>query len=87
MPTVFTGALVPALAALKGQVLGFAAHEAAAGWDVFAALLPAAMQDELFRTLAAATRGTAWFSAAFDHYEEVSLAEAKKAAAAEAAHA
>ncbi len=87
VPTVFTGALVPALAALKGQVLGFAAHEAAAGWDVFAALLPAAMQDELCRTLAAATRGTAWFSAAFDHYEEVSLAEAKKAAAAEAAHA
>ena len=69
VPSVFSGALVPLVSGMKGQVLGFEAHETAAGWDVFQLLLPMAAEDALFVALAAATRGTAWFTSAFDHYE------------------
>lgn len=69
VPSVFSGALVPLVSGLKGQVLGFEAHDSAAGWDVFRLLLPMTSEDALFVTLAAATRGTAWFTSAFDHYE------------------
>ncbi|MGL4311121.1 MAG: elongation factor G [Paracoccaceae bacterium] len=70
VPSVFSGALVPLVSGLKGQVLGFEAHESAAGWDVFQLLLPMASEDALFAGLAAATRGTAWFTSSFDHYQE-----------------
>lgn len=69
VPSVFSGTLVPLVSGLKGQVLGFDAHERAAGWDVFQLLLPMTSEDELFVMLAAATRGTAWFTSALDHYE------------------
>lgn len=69
VPSMFSGALVPLVSGMKGQVLGFEAHETAAGWDVFQLLLPMAAEDALFVALAAATRGTAWFTSAFDHYE------------------
>jgi elongation factor G len=69
VPSVFSGALVPMVSGLKGQVLGFEAHGTAAGWDVFQLLLPMAAEDALFVALAAATRGTASFASAFDHYE------------------
>ena len=70
-PSVFTGGLVPMVSGLKGQILGFEAHEFAAGWDVFETLLPMSAHDDLCNSLASATRGTAWFDTAFDHYEEV----------------
>lgn len=69
VPSVFSGALVPLVSGLKGQVLGFEAHESAAGWDVFKLRLPMVSEDALFVTLAASTRGTAWFTSSFDHYE------------------
>ncbi|UWR68189.1 elongation factor G [Phaeobacter inhibens] len=70
VPSVFTGGLVPVVSGMQGQILGFAAHPEAAGWDVFETLLPVAVQDQLCSSLASATRGTAWFSSGFDHYEE-----------------
>ncbi|GGD39018.1 elongation factor G [Sinisalibacter lacisalsi] len=70
VPSVFSGGLVPVVSGLKGQVLGFEAHDGAAGWDVFQALLPMAAEDALFNALAGASRGTAWFTSVFDHYEE-----------------
>ena len=70
VPTIFAGGLVPIVSGMKGQVLGFENHPSAAGWDVFSALLPMAAQDELFNSLASATRGTAWFTTEFDHYQE-----------------
>lgn len=70
VPSVFSGALVPLVSGLKGQVLGFGAHDSVPGWDVFQTLLPMAAEDQLFAQLAAATRGTAWFTTAFDHYQE-----------------
>jgi elongation factor G len=70
VPSVFSGGLVPIVSGMKGQVLGFEAHESAAGWDVFQALLPMVAEDELFNALAGATRGTAWFISDFDHYQE-----------------
>ena len=85
VPSVFSGGLVPAVSGLKGQVLGFDGHPEAAGWDVFTALLPAASQDELFRALGSATRGTAWFAAGFDHYEEVGAKDLRRTGATEGA--
>lgn len=70
VPSLFSGALVPVVTGLKGQVLGFEAHDSAAGWDVFQLLLPKASEDDLFSALAGATRGTAWFTSRFDHYQE-----------------
>lgn len=70
VPSIYAGGLVSIVSGMKGQVLGFEGHPTAAGWDVFSALMPAAAQDELFRALGGATRGTAWFTAEFDHYED-----------------
>ncbi|AJE45224.1 elongation factor G [Celeribacter indicus] len=70
VPGCFSGALVPLVTGLKGQVLGFEAHPDAAGWDVFTALLPAASEEALAQALGSACRGTAWYEAALDHYEE-----------------
>jgi elongation factor G len=75
VPSVFAGGLVPIVSGLKGQVLGFEAHETAAGWDVFTTMLPAAALEELFRALGSATRGTAWYEAEFDHFQQVSADE------------
>lgn len=71
VPTVFSGGLVPLVSGLRGQVLNFAAHPSAAGWDEFNALLPEAAEAELFSALGSATRGTAWYSPEFDHFEEL----------------
>ncbi|MDH5797729.1 MAG: elongation factor G [Paracoccaceae bacterium] len=70
VPSIHAGGLVALISAMKGQVLGFEGHPTAPGWDVFRAQLPAAMEDELFRQLGSATRGTAWFTSAFAHYAE-----------------
>lgn len=70
VPSVFAGGLVQLVTSLKGQVLGFETHPTAPGWDVFQALLPSAMVEELSRALGSATRGTAWFTNELDHYEE-----------------
>jgi len=71
LPSAFVGDMVPTISTLHGQVLGFEANPQAAGWEVFNALLPAVARDELYRTLASATRGTGWANITFDHYEEV----------------
>lgn len=71
LPSVWTGALVPLFAGLKGQVIGFEADPAQRGWDLFRALLPEAAVADLHHALAGATQGTARFTAAFDHYEEL----------------
>lgn len=80
-PSVFSGGLVALVSSLKGQVLGFEANPDAKGWDVFSCMLPGAAEEALFRDLAGATQGTAWFEAAFDHYEEVYGKEAERIAA------
>ncbi len=71
VPSIYSGGLVPLVSGMKGQVLGFEGHPGAAGWDVFNALLPMTAQEELFSALGSATRGTAWFTPEFDHYQEV----------------
>ena len=71
LPSAFVGDMVPTISTLHGQVLGFEGNPDAAGWEIFNALLPAVTRDELYRTLASATRGTGWADVSFDHYEEV----------------
>lgn len=84
VPSLFAGGLVPTVSGHRGQVLGFEAHPTASGWDVFSALVPAAALDDLLRALGGGTRGTAWLSAEFDHFEEAGakdLARADESAA------
>jgi len=78
VPSVYTGGLVALISSLKGQVLGFDPHPAAKGWDVFRALLPGPMRDELFQSLGGMTHGTAWMESRFDHYEELGGKEAER---------
>lgn len=77
-PSVFTGGFGPIVAALHGQVLGFAPDETARGWDVFEALAPAAALAGLANDVRSATQGVGYFEAAFDHYEEVHGREASR---------
>lgn len=79
VPSVYAGGLVPTISGMKGQVLGFEAHPTAAGWDVFRAQLPMTALDELSNALASAARGTAWFTAEFDHYTEARSDEMARA--------
>ncbi len=78
VPSVYSGAMVSMISALKGQVLGFDRDPEYRGWDVFRALLPAAAEDELVTALGGATQGTAWYESAFDHYEEIYGREAER---------
>ncbi|GIX13821.1 MAG: elongation factor G [Paracoccaceae bacterium] len=78
IPSAFTGALVPIVSALKGQVLGYDRDETARGWDIFRALLPASALDELTGQLRSATQGVGSFEAEFDHYQEIYGKEAEK---------
>ncbi|PID35977.1 MAG: elongation factor G [Rhodobacterales bacterium] len=70
LPSIYSGAMVPVISGMKGQVLGFEADPEAAGWDVFEAHLPVTQVGGLFAALASTTRGTARFTSAFDHYQE-----------------
>ncbi len=81
VPSVYAGGLVPTISGMKGQVLGFEGHPTAAGWDVFKALLPMGALDDLLNALGSAARGTAWFTAEFDHYTETRLSEPARASA------
>ncbi len=78
VPSAYTGGLVALISSLKGQVLGFEPHPTAKGWDVFRALLPGPMHDELFQSLGGMTHGTAWMESRFDHYEELHGKEAER---------
>ncbi|MCB1516010.1 MAG: elongation factor G [Hyphomicrobiaceae bacterium] len=71
VPTAFSGALVPLISGLHGQVLGFSNNPDATGWDVFEALLPESAEADLFQAMAGATRGTAWYRSELEHYEEM----------------
>jgi elongation factor G len=71
VPTVYSGALVPMISALHGQVLGFRNNPDATGWDTFEALLPESAQSELFQALGSTTRGTAWYRSELERYEEM----------------
>jgi elongation factor G len=71
VPTIFAGGLVQLVSGLKGQVLGFEGDPDAPGWDIFRAMLPVLSEEELGRNLSAATRGTAWYEAQLDHYQEL----------------
>lgn len=71
IPSVFSGSLVQLVSALKGQVLGFDRDESAKGWDIFRALVPGGVLEELGRSLRSATQGIGYFSRSFDHFEEM----------------
>lgn len=77
VPSACSGALVSLVSGLKGQVQGFDRDPGQRGWDLFRATLPAAAHDDLLTQLAAATQGTAWVEARFDHSEEIYGREAE----------
>lgn len=71
VPSIYSGALVPLISGLHGQVLGFRGDGDAAGWDLFEAFLPESAEPDLYNALASATRGTARFHSAFELYEDL----------------
>ncbi|MGZ2443219.1 translation elongation factor EF-G [Sinorhizobium medicae] len=77
VPSIYSGSLVPIVASLKGQVLGFDRDEEAKGWDIFRALLPGSALDDLARSLRSATQGIGYFAKSFDHFEELYGKEAQ----------
>lgn len=87
IPSIYSGNLVPIVSAFKGQVLGFDRDETAKGWDVFRALVPGSVLDELARSLRSATQGIGTYSKAFDHFEELYGKEADAIITAHASHA
>lgn len=78
VPSVYSGAMVSMISSLKGQVLGFDGDPDFRGWDIFRALLPASVEEELVMALGSSTQGTAWHETAFDHYEEIYGKEAER---------
>ena len=87
IPSIYSGNLVPIVSAFKGQVLGFDRDERAKGWDIFRALVPGSVLDELARSLRSATQGIGTYSKAFDHFEELYGKEADAIITAHASHA
>jgi elongation factor G len=87
IPSVYSGNLVPIVSAFKGQVLGFDRDDNTKGWDVFRAMVPGSVLDDLARALRSATQGIGRFSKAFDHFEELYGKEADAIVTAQAAHA
>ena len=71
VPSACSGVPAALVSGLKGQVLGFDRDPESRGWDVFRALLPSAVREELLHAVAGTTQGTGSISAVFDHYEEV----------------
>jgi len=71
IPSVYSGGMVTLVSSLKGQVLGFDRDENAKGWDIFRALVPGGVLDDLARSLKSATQGIGHFSKTFDHFEEL----------------
>ncbi len=71
IPSVYSGGMVTLVSSLKGQVLGFDRDENAKGWDIFRALVPGGVLEELARSLKSATQGIGHFSKTFDHFEEL----------------
>ena len=78
VPSIYSGAMVSMVSALKGQVLGFDRNPTFRGWDIFRALLPASAEEDLVTALGSSTQGTAWHEAFFDHYEELYGREAER---------
>ena len=78
IPSVFSGALVPVISSLKGQVLGFDRDPDAKGWDVFRALLPGGILGDLAGQLRSVTQGVGSFETTFDHFQEIYGKEAAK---------
>ena len=70
-PQVFTGSLGPIVSSHAGQVLGFDADRDAKGWEIFGAVVPGSALSSIANDVRAATQGVGYFSAEFDHYEEL----------------
>ncbi len=77
IPSVYSGNLVPVVSSMKGQVLGFDRDENAKGWDVFRALVPGSVLEELARSVRSSTQGIGYFDSTFDHFEELYGKEAE----------
>lgn len=79
VPSVYSGALVPLVSSLHGQVLSFNRDPEAKGWDLFRALLPERLLEGFGPSLRSATQGLAYYEHALDHFEELYGREADQA--------
>ena len=70
-PSVFTGALNPMIASLRGQILGFDRDTNAEGWDEVKAMMPGEALENLINNLRTATQGIGRYEAEFSSYQEL----------------
>lgn len=78
IPSIYSGSLIPIITSHHGHVLGFDQDPDAKGWNIFKALLPAYVLDELVHTVRSSTQGIGYFENEFDHFEELYGKEAEK---------
>jgi elongation factor G len=77
IPSVYSGSLIPIITSHHGHVLGFDGDPDAKGWNIFKALLPEHVLDELVHSVRSATQGIGHFEHEFDHFEELYGKEAE----------
>lgn len=81
VPSDFTPRAQRIVTARRGQLLGFDAKPGWKGWDDVSALIPEADCEGLITELRSQTLGVGFYSAAFDHLEQVTGREAEQAVA------
>lgn len=72
VPTDATSKAQRALSSRRGQILGFAAKDGWAGWDVVQAHVPQSEMHDLIVELRSVTMGVGTFTWTFDHLQEFS---------------
>jgi elongation factor G len=71
VPNHATARINGIVAARRGQILGFDARTDWPGWDVVRALMPEEDIHGLIVEIRSATQGVGFYTARFDHLEEV----------------
>ncbi len=85
VPSEFTPKAQRIVTSRRGQLLGFDAKEGWKGWDEVSALIPAAEMEGMITELRSQTLGVGFYTAGFDHLEQMTGREADQVVAARAA--
>lgn len=85
IPSEFTPKAQRIVTARRGQLLGFDTKGGWKGWDEVSALIPAADCDGMITEIRSQTLGVGFYTAGFDHLEQVTGREAEQAIATRAA--
>ena len=71
MPNTTTSRVQQLVTGQRGQLLGFDAREGWKGWDSVTAHMPQSEIQDLISKLRSLSQGVAYYSATFDHLQEL----------------